>query len=838
MNKIYLLVLLLFCSCADKYISLVKTPPFEVQWQFSEQGINTWHNATVPGDVQTDLLNNKLIEEPLFDNNEMRLQWIAEKNWTYRTEFNVNDSVLKFKAVDFIFEGIDTYADVFINDSLLFTADNMFVEWRVDGKKYLHSGMNSLRVQLYAPVALAGKFAKGLKYQLPTSDEVVPNVAPFIRKAPYHFGWDWSPRFLTMGIWKPVRMVANDKVYIKNIQIRTIEIADTCAWLSAEVSIQSDYDLPNATLTLLDAFKQFKIHKGVTTAAVKFKIFHPELWWPNGYGNQKLYELTSKLYVNAYLVDSISTRTGIRTIELLQEDDNDGRGFYFKVNGLPVFMKGANYVPQSNFPSSVSNADYIRLINDAASVGMNMLRVWGGGIYEQDIFYNLCDEKGILVWQDFMFAGSMYPGDSTFNKSVKKEVIYQIERLRNHPSIALWCGNNEVEVAWKNWGWQKKFNINSSDSIAIYENYKNLFEKFIPKIIEQQDAGRSYISSSPESNWGKKVNFNYGNMHYWGVWHGEEAIDSFRVNVPRFMTEYGMQSYPSFQSLKKNSKDERITLSSDFIKNRQRSYKGNGLLVKYVEDYFGKPGNVEDLCYLSQLNQREAMRISIESHRKDARFCMGSLYWQMNDVWDGASWSTIEHSGKWKAAHYELKRLYAQNILIAETLNDTSRMYFQSENTNGQKGKLMIRVLDMKGRAIVNYSRSISAGYLVAENVFELPLKSLKGGFNKEEFFINAFIEEDEKIIAFNNHFFVKPANLHLLKPDITYTVTPNDSGATILISSNVVTLGVMLEFENENGFFSDNYFDLLPGVEKKIIYTGKISEKLSVVTLNARKNG
>jgi len=814
---------------------MVKTKSFNPDWELSEFGKNEWIPVKVPGVVQTDLYRNGVIENPLFDKNEFLLQWISEKDWVYKANFEVSDSLLQYKSVDFIFEGLDTYAGIYLNDSLVLSTDNMFLEWRIDGRKYLHKGTNSIQVIFYSPSVNGKKISDAVPYKLPTSDNVEPRVAPFVRKAAYHFGWDWSPRFLTMGIYKPVKIVAHDRVFISDLHIRTIEIADTCAWLSADVTISSDMELSNATVTVLDAFKQLRVRKGLTTAEVKFRIFHPELWWPNGYGTQTLYDLTAKLYVNAYLVDSAVTRTGIRTIELFQDDDEWGRSFYFRVNGLPIFMKGANYVPQSNFLTEVSNSDYKRLIEDAKQVGMNMLRVWGGGIYENDLFYDLCDENGILIWQDFMFAGSMYPGDQKFISSVKNEIEFQVTRLRNHPSIALWCGNNEVDVAWNYWGWQKQFNISEADSVKLYSDYKLLFEQIIPAITSKLDPMRPYTPTSPLSNWGKKENFKFGNMHYWGVWHGEEAVDSFRVNVPRFMTEYGMQSYSSYSSLKNNTADTRITMNSEFIKNRQRSYKGNGVLNNYIADYFGPARNVEDFCYLSQLNQAEAMKIAIESHRQHARYCMGSLYWQLNDVWDGASWSTLESTGKWKAAHHALKRLYAQNLLIANTLNDTTRIYFQTESTTGISGTLQVEIMDFKGRIIGNYRREVSAGYLVADQVFELPLTAILGKFKKEEILLKASVTNNYQVLVSANHLLADPVNLKLPIPILKHNIVESDSIVTINLFAEVFVKGVFLEFENAEGDFSDNYFDMLPGENRVIIFRKSIRSNEDQGKLNIK---
>lgn len=813
----FLLLLCLLVSCADKFVIPVHQSTLNTEWKFHERGSVAVNRASVPGTVHTDLLKNKIIPDPLAEENEKKLQWIAETDWIYSAEFTADDDLLKYPSVDFHFDGLDTYADVYLNDSLLLRADNMFVPWISDGRKFLRKGGNKLRVEFHSTVKRGNEKLKSYPYPLPNGEPVQPGISPFVRKAGYHFGWDWSPRYLTTGIWKPVRMVAHDNLFIRDIHVRTLEIADTCAWLSADVSILSERELGNATITLFDSFKNFRVKKGENTVNIRFRIFDPELWWPNGHGTQTLYPVTAKLYVNSYLVDTVTTRTGIRTVELFREDDEPGTEFYFRVNGLPVFIKGANYVPQSIFLPSVTPDDYRRLLNDVKSSGMNMLRVWGGGVYESDLFYDLCDELGILVWQDFMFANAMYPAEPEFMGSAMKEAAHHIRRLRNHPSLALWCGNNEMEVAWRNWGWQKQFGIQPADSVKIADEYYYFFERFIPALLAKLDPDRPYVPTSPLSNWGNKNNFLKHNMHYWGVWHGEEAIDSFRVNIPRFMTEYGMQSFPSYASLKRNTSAERITLNSSFIRNRQKSYKGNELLLHYIHDYFGTVRNTEDLCYLSQLNQQEAMRIAIESHRLAARYCMGTLYWQLNDVWDGASWSTIEKNGTWKAAHYSLKRLYSKNLLMAESDSITLRFYFQTEDRPGKSGMMQVDVMDLRGRKVASFQRTVNAGYLLTETVAEIALTSVSGNKPLNELFLKATVTSGNETIAETIHFFVKPKELKLTRPVITTSTEPVAGGVRIFLETNILAKGVMLEFEGSDGRFTDNYFDLLPG-EKKVV--------------------
>jgi len=801
-------------GCADKVISTVKHIPLNNEWKYALSGSEIQNPAIVPGMVQTDLFRNRTAKNSLYSDNGKSLQWIAESEWEYKTTFVADENFLKYQSVELCFEGIDTYASVFVNDKLLFQADNMFRKWEYEMKSFIKNGSNTIKVVLHSPVKRGEQLMAATPYKLPAGTD---KLSVFIRKAPYQFGWDWMPAMVTTGIWKPVSIKLHGGVKLENIQIRTVEIADTCAWLSADFEIHSNQDIANATVTIYDGFKQFRIKKGTNYATVKFRILQPELWWPNGMGEQKLYDLTGKLFINGYLVDSARTSTGIRTIELFRDEDPYGRSFYFRVNGLPVFIKGANYVPPSGLLTDISWNRKKALIDDAAIVGMNMLRIWGGGVYEDDAFYDYCDKRGILIWQDFMFACSMYPGDSVFTNNVKEEVAQQIKRLRNHASLAIWCGNNESDVAWINWGWQKEHQINSVDSARIINDYKNLFENLIPEQISLLDDGRPYIPSSPLSNWGKADNFNFDNMHYWGVWHGEEAIDSFRVNVPRFMSEYGMQSFPSYSTLASNSTDSG-GVRADYINRLQQSYKGNRLLMSYIESRYGKFSGFEDLCYLSQLTQRDAMQIAIESHRKNSRFCMGTMYWQLNDAWDGASWSTIETSGKWKAAHFKLQQLYASNLLFAEQDGDSVKVYFQSDKIDGASGVFKAEIFDFRGRPISIYERPVSTGYLVAQLIYEQSVAKLLNGLSPDNYFLKLSITNKDSMLVENIHYFKKPLELKLADANLNIRYEQQGENVKLILETGNLIKDLFLECSITSAVFSDNYFDLLPGKSKELL--------------------
>ena len=631
----------------------------KTNWKFQQEGKNEWNNATVPGVVHLDLLENEIIEDPYWENNELKLRWIENENWIYQTTFIVDDSVLKFNQQELIFNGLDTYATVYLNGKEILQAENMFREWKVDAKQFIKQGDNELKVVFQSPIKYNKKKVKKYPYQLPSGNEsadIKPKVASFTRKAAYHFGWDWGPRFVTCGIWKPVVFRVWKEAIIENINVYTDSITQKGAHLRAqfdayvEESGSYDFRIGEHKTSLLLA-------KGFNEVGTEFIVEDPTLWWCNGHGDPYLYNEEVVIWKDSELLDRKDITYGIRTIELVNEPDSTGTSFFFKLNGEPIFVQGANYIPQDMFLPRVSNERYEKLIDQVASANMNMIRVWGGGIYEKDIFYNLCDENGILVWQDFMFAGSLYPDDNSFFRNIEEEGIQNVKRLSGHPCLALWCGNNEIEVAWKNWGWQKQYKYSEEDSIIIWANYKNFFHYVLPEIVDAY-TNLDYTPTSPLSNWGTPENFNHSSMHYWGVWHGREPFENFEKNVGRFMVEYGFQSFPDLRTLKKVISNNNLNLESLVMKNRQKSYIGNNQILEQINNHFSEPTSFENFIELSQKTQAKAMKIAIQAHMKKAPHCMGTMFWQLNDCWPGPSWSVIDYYGNEKQAYDVVKIEY------------------------------------------------------------------------------------------------------------------------------------------------------------------------------------
>lgn len=569
------------CLCLANFSFGVNAQNIDLQkgWKYKEAGTLKWYSATVPGEVHTDLLNNKLIPDPFYRDNEKKLQWIEKKNWEYKTTFQVTSAILNRKNAELVFDGLDTYATVYLNKQLVLKAHNMFRQWRVDVKKLIKPGNNDLVVVFESAQNVVDSLAKkDLPFIIPD------NPRAYARKAQYHFGWDWGPKFTTCGIWKAVR---------------------------------------------LEAFNEKETEK-------KYKVPHK--------------------------------------YELVQDADNVGKSFYFKIDDKPVYMKGANYIPSDAFLSRVTKKEYDKVIATAKDANMNMLRVWGGGIYESDYFYDLCDKKGIYVWQDFMFAGTMVPGDKHFFDNVREEVKYQVKRLRHHPSIVVWCGNNEIDEAFKNWGWQKTFKMNQKDSIRLWNDYKRLFQDSIPKWVKEVDPNRPYVSSSPLLGWGKPSSITEGDSHYWGTWWGLEDVEVTLKKTGRFVSEYGMQAMPNYSTTEKITMEEDRHLYSDVLKVHQKAGKGFNKLNSYLQRYFKdttnvKTWSVKDYTYLTQCLQHYSFKNIIGIHRSKAPYNMGTILWQLNDCWPVASWSITDYYNRQpKAAWYAVKEAYRDDVKPAVDL--------------------------------------------------------------------------------------------------------------------------------------------------------------------------
>jgi len=846
------LLMLVFTACHQDNQQLLITKEIDSGWSFRQANSEEWLPATVPGSVHTDLLNNGKIEDPFYRLNEHNLQWIDKVNWEYKTTLTIDEKTLIFDRVVLDFKGLDTYADVIINEMQVLSADNMFREWEVDVKNHLKVGKNELRIIFRSPIAEGIKKYDANGFVIPVSGNDLAEigqveggklVSVYTRKAGYHYGWDWGPRFVTSGIWRPVYLKTWNEARIESLQLVQNRVSEKEANFTAVFEVESVKENP-AILSIENDGKKLaklkvKLHQGVSTYKVDFKIDDPKLWWSNGLGEAHLYNIKGKVEV-ASLTNEVEHRVGIRTLELVRDKDEKGTSFYFKLNGVPVFMKGANYIPNDMFPARVSDDVYKNVVNTAKISNMNMLRIWGGGIYENDILYDLCDENGILVWQDFMFACAMFPGDEAFLNNVKEEAKDNVKRLRNHPSIALWCGNNEILAAWFGWGWKSKAEAeNAVDAAKIWKAYTDIFHKILPEAVAQYDPQRSYWDSSPSSGMGIPADLANGDEHYWGVWWGKDPFSKYATHIARFMSEYGFQSFPEMKTIKKYATPEDYDILSDVMKSHQRSSIGNETIEYYLLQDYKKPKDFESFLYVNHVLQAEGIKFALEGHRRAAPYCMGSLFWQINDVWPVASWSSTDYYQRWKALQYFAKKGF-ESVLVSPYRNEKKiNIDVINDNLRDINAELIVKIIDVNGKEIWTKTDSITIPANSSDTFFSMHEEGLLEDVKTNQQFMVVDLVEDGKIISSNSLFLCPIKEFNLPKPQVKYDISSVKGGFEIALSTDKLAKNLYMTIGDEEGFFSDNYFDLLPGKAVKIkldtkISKDKLKEILAVRTLDS----
>ncbi|WP_345008179.1 glycoside hydrolase family 2 protein, partial [Snuella lapsa] len=610
--------------------------------------------------------------------------------------------------------------------------------------------------------------------------------------AGYHYGWDWGPRFVTSGIWRSIQLNAWNAAQIDNSYIVTKNIKSKEADMLTEVTVNvgkaGNYEVVTTINGQQVAKTRAHLQPGLQKVSSDFTIKNPKLWWPSGLGEAHLYQVEQSLYLEDERIDTKTTKVGVRTAKLVQKEDKDknGRSFYFEVNGVPVFSKGANYIPNDLFLPRVSMEDYETVINSAVDANMNMLRVWGGGIYENDVFYELCDEKGIMVWQDFMFACSMYPDTPELQESIKAEAIDNVKRLRNHPSIVLWCGNNEIEVAWseydhsRGWGgWRRSYQREQQNK--IWAAYEKIFHDILPKVVASETKFIDYWKSSPSAGPEQVATdeTRSGDNHYWGVWHKKHPFTEFNKYISRFMSEYGFQSFPEFSTVKKYTVASDWDIESEVMAAHQRSGIGNLRIKQYMESHYKDPKDFESFLYVSQLLQAKGIKEALEAHRRNMPYCMGSLFWQINDCWPVASWSSMDYYKNWKAQQYMTKKAFTP-VFVTPKVSDTHvDVYIVSDKLKSQKGVLELVLMDFKGKVINSIEKQVRIAPNTSSIYYSNSIKALLKGHNSAEVILLSRVKAGDEIFSENITYFVEPKDMVLEKPVITREITKNEAGQT-----------------------------------------------------------
>ena len=788
-------------------------------WKFSRADTLDWHEATVPGCVHTDLLAKGLIEDPFYRDNEHCLQWIGKADWQYRKKFSVAAEELKRENLELVCEGLDTYAQVYLNGELVLEADNMFRLWSADVKPLLAEGENTLTVHFRSPINEVLPLMASMDHQLPASNDQGEKTSPHTRKAPYHFGWDWGPRFVSSGIWRPVYIQAWDRAKITDMQLVQKSLTSKKAQLSLVLEIEATAGGP-AVVELTKggaASREIDLGVGENRAELEFEIDNPKIWWPSGMGEQNLYDFEAAVTVGGKLLDTSSLRTGLRTLELRRKGDRWGTSFEFVVNGEPVFAKGANWIPADIFTTRVTEQRYRSLLGSMAAANMNMLRVWGGGIYENRHFYEICDELGLMVWQDFMFACSMYPGDEAFLENVRQEARYQVKRLRNHPCVVLWCGNNENEDAWRNWAWK------DSSPEYMWDDYRKLFDGVLPEVCAELDPSRTYWPSSPHSeNYENTSSQETGDIHYWEVWHRAEDFVKYTEQYPRFMSEYGFQSFPLLETVRTFTTPDDYDIESAAMLSHQKNGRGNQLIRDYMLREYPEPKDFESFLYVSQVLQARGIKVGTEHLRRIMPRCMGALYWQANDCWPVASWSSTDYFGRWKALQYYTRRFFKDILVSPFEENGGVNVYIVSDRLGPVAATLKTTVMSYSGNVLLRKDQEVEVKPAASKIYLELAGSELPSGAARDSVFLLCeLVQPDGEVVSRNILYFSEYKDAPLPAARITHEIIPGgDCLKVVLSNSGTLARDVLLGANGIEGFFEDNFFDMLPGERKEVVFS------------------
>ncbi len=814
------------------------TLPLDSGWTFEQATVFAKvYPAIVPGTIHTDLLANGIIPDPFFGTNESKVQWVEEQGWIYQTEFDCPRSMRKEKHIELQFDGLDTYASVYLNDSLILTAEDMFLSYTIDVKKHIKAH-NKLLIKFHpASELIAKNKALSSIKEYPGGDRV------FIRKAQYQFGWDFGPRFVTCGIWKPVRLNGWSNMRISDVVYKLDYLEKDTAFMTVDFVFQSDKTTKYQFLIFQNdsgIYSDFYTVKRDKPEHLKitFRVANPKLWWCNGMGEQPLYKFALATF-RKKKVCVVTTITGIRKIEMSSDRINNDGSFTFILNDVPVYAQGTNWIPSDNFLPRVKNEKVGSQLKDMHDLNMNMVRVWGGGIYESNYFYSKCDSLGLMVWQDLPFACSMYPYSILDrNGMLIKEVISNQRRIASHPSIALWCGDNENREGWYNWGWQKQLGYTTKDSAEIYNDYMNYSIKFMG-CVAQHDPFFPYVITSPQNGWGRSIAYERGDVHYWGVWWGMEPFSAYEDHTGRFVSEFGFQGATSIHTFKEMGANVSKWFADSTIQMHQKHPTGYQTIETYMKrDYGITPNSFEDYVYLSQVMQKDAMTTAIEAQRRNMPRCMGSLFWQYNDCWPGTTWSVQDYYGRKKLAWYELKRLYAPTLISIQETKDSIIVYVINNQSNGMTGNLSVNWTSFAG---VNKESSVEiltvpAGTAQRRSVFAK--KILFDSLMIWEGFISAkfvpLTNVPKSGFASTTFTFGKPTELHipLAAPKYSFVRYIKEGPMAFTLTSPVYLKDVMIVCDDPNTTFSVNGFDVLPGESINVQVTTTLTEKELVKSL------
>ncbi|MHC4247971.1 MAG: beta-mannosidase [Planctomycetota bacterium] len=841
-------------------------------WEAELVGKDLCILAEVPGQVQLDLMHARKLDDPHYRMNEDACLWPGTSEWEYRRSFDVDARFLAERACVLVCEGLDTVARVSVNGVEVGAASNMFRRYVFDVKPHLQEGENRISIRFRSPVDYAAERAEDHPYPVPGSSMYhgLEMKRPFVRKSGTHFGWDWGPCTLPMGIWRPIGIEGYSEARIRYVTTQQEHHDSGEVTLKVSAFLDSPLDSKGGAAGKLGVTlapppgggsavragdsRDVELKPGENRFDFEIRIEKPELWWPAGYGEQKLYDLQVAFVGAKGEADRSRKRIGLRSVELVREPDEDGpapsagptsdadasgpgESFFLRVNGVPVYAKGANWIPADSFTGRALPRVLRQLLTSARDANMNLVRVWGGGIYERGAFYGICDELGLLVWQDFMFACALYPADDSFLASVEAEARHQVRRLASHPCIAFWCGNNENEQAL---GWYKKAKENHARYVV---DYSRLYIDTLGRVAAEEDPGRAYWPSSPSNGvqeWGDPQDQSRGDVHFWGVWHGGRPFEAYLKVRPRFSSEFGFQSFPSVETLSGVLGEGDWNVTSPVMEHHQRSGNGNKVIVDHISRQFRMPTSFRGFVYLSQVLQAVSIKTAVEHWRRIKPHCMGAVYWQLNDIWQGPSWSSVEYGGRWKLLNYFAKEFFAPMLVsAAEEEKGTLSVWVTSDLTREIEGRLEIALRTWAGDVVDTWKTSFQMPDLGSAPVWHGDLEEMLGDRKRDECFVTLAAEWDGGS-ARNVHFLSPLKRAELAKPKITTRLAERgEREFAITLETDVSAPYVTLSSGDVKGRFSANGFLILPGEEREVTFhawqdveSRELEKALSVTSL------
>ena len=800
----------------------MKTIDLNGTWNLSEGEQNPLCQIQIPGTVLSGLLNAGKIEDPFYRTNEEQTRELFWKDYVFERSFTVDAQLLKEEQILLVCEGLDTLADIYINDQLAAATDNMHRTWKLSVKEYLKEGTNRIRIVFRSVLQYIENYTYAKNKEIHYTPCGGMKGNQLIRKAHSMFGWDWGPQTIDAGIFRDIYLEGYSDPRIEDIILHQ-DHKKNAVTVTAEVQLSKentagefgDYTV-SIEITGPEYNQKQQLSAETDKTTFKFNIENPHLWWPNGYGEQPLYNVSIQLLDrNKNVTETVYKKIGLRTLTISQEKDQWGSEFAFCVNGLKIFTRGGNYIPEDCLYTRISHETQKYLLESCKKANFNCIRVWGGGYYPSDYFYDLCDEMGLIVWQDLMYACNVYDVTKAFGESCRQETLDNVKRLRHHASLGLWCGNNEIESAWDHW---QDF---QTETPYLRADYIKLFEDILPGAVREADKDTFFWPSSPSSGgcFDNPDDENRGDNHYWDVWHGQKPFTDYQKYHFRFCSEFGFQSFPCMKTIESFTEEKDRNIFSRVMESHQKNDAANGKILYYLSENFQYPQDLNHLLYVSQILQGMAMKYGVDHWRRNRGRCMGTLYWQVNDNWPVASWSSIDYFGRWKALHYMARKFYAPLAVSMKREGEIFEAYLENETDQAQEWTVTVSVKNMKCEVLDSVQTSGTTASFQAEEIIQIDVSKWKK--QEDHVFVETVLKLSDGTVLTDTETLVPYKYVELETPAISTTVEEQNDTYLIKVKADCFVPFLSLDFKDADAIFEDNFFHIT-GTEEKIIRINK----------------